>query len=111
MWICFSDAFVSIVQDRDNPNRLMVRARARKHLAALFPTATVIETLAADYRWRVIVSRDQVTKLLADRIADLTYTNFKHTVSDRRLHDLYLNWWSDHRRLQEEDEAAQEGAR
>lgn len=38
MWICLNDAFVSAVQDRNNPNRLCVRARKREHLERLFRT-------------------------------------------------------------------------
>jgi hypothetical protein len=107
MWICLSNAFVSVVKDQHSDN-LMVRARRREHLEALFgERAKIIETKApADYRWRVIATRKQVADLLVRQVNELSYGNFKATVGNRKLHDLYLNFWSGHRRLQEEDEAA-----
>ena len=67
MWICLNDAFISAVQHRDKPNHLMVRARRREHLAAVFPEAEIIETPTADYRWRVVVTKNAFKKgLLSD---------------------------------------------
>jgi hypothetical protein len=53
MWIFLNNAFLSIVQDKDNMARFMVRARLRGDLERVFAHATVIETPPpADYRFR-----------------------------------------------------------
>jgi hypothetical protein len=112
MWICFNNAFISIVADQRSDG-LMVRARKREHLVNLFgKRAKIIETPPpADYRWRTIATRKQVADLLVRQVDELSYVNFKHACVDRKLHDLYLGFWSDHYRYQEEDTTAQGGAR
>jgi hypothetical protein len=37
VWIAMTDSFVSAVQDRNDPSRLVVRARKAEHLERLFP--------------------------------------------------------------------------
>jgi hypothetical protein len=107
VWICFNNSFVSIVQDKTQPHKLMVRARAKEHLLNLFgPKAQIIETPDADYRWRVLTTRRRVTQLMSDAIASLDYPNFKDSVEDDRLHRMYARWWGDHYGLQQEAEAA-----
>lgn len=105
MWLCFSDAFLSVVRDKDDFEVLKVRARKRAHLATHFPHHRILRDDRADYRYRVIASRHDVTRLLIRSIASLDYTNFKNSVKDRELHDLYALWWGDHRAYQEKPEA------
>jgi hypothetical protein len=101
MWICLSDAFVSIVAIPKEPDYLMVRARRHNHLRRLFPDGHIITTPEpADYRYRVIVDREEVTKLLTERVEKINYTNFKDSVEDDDLHDLYLEMWFDHSKFQ-----------
>jgi hypothetical protein len=66
MWLFTSFGFVSIVQDRDNPHNLLVRARVADHLQSLFPKSQVLATPYADYRYRAIVNKKVVRKFLAD---------------------------------------------
>lgn len=101
MWICFNNAFVSVVADKNEPGKLMVRARQRAHLVAVFGKGRkVVETKNADYRWRVLATRSEVAALVAKSVTDIGYTNFKNSVTDDPLHDMYALWWSDHHRLQ-----------
>jgi hypothetical protein len=105
MWICFNNAFVSIVQDKTDPAKLVVRARARAHLVALFGRrAPIVETPRADYRWRLLTSRAKIARLLVNKVETLSYVNFKDSVKDDRLHDMYLTWWSDHHQFQNDPE-------
>jgi hypothetical protein len=106
-WICLNDAFVSVVKDRTDPKgqTLLVRARRREHLRAFLGRhgkgVTILETEAADYRFRAKLPRAKLQAIMASRIDALDYDNFKNSVKDRELHDMYLTWWSDHLKMQE----------
>lgn len=81
MWIASTDGFISIVQHRELPDMLMVRARVRKDLLSLFKEEQIIETLDADYRFRVLVPKKEMAVLVAQKILDLDYPNFKSKVA------------------------------
>lgn len=81
MWIASTDGFISIVQHRELPDMLMVRARVQKDLLSLFPAAQIIETLDADYRFRVLVPKKEMATLIAQKILDLDYPNFKSKIA------------------------------
>jgi hypothetical protein len=102
MWICLNNAFVSVIKDTKVPENLLVRARAKKHLEALFPRLQITETPKRDYRWRVSVPAATMAALIAEKISDITYDNFKNSVQEKKLHDLYAGFWCDHRGYQEE---------
>jgi hypothetical protein len=94
MWLFLSDGFVSIVQDRDNKNNLLVRARVKSHLQALFPDSLIVQTPDADYRFRTVVSKKVVRKFVSDQVSAITYGNFKDTVVDPDYHSACLQVWS-----------------
>jgi hypothetical protein len=48
-------------------------------------------------------SREAFKQLMVDRIDGINYTNFKNSVKNEDLHNLYLGFWQDHRRYQEMD--------
>jgi hypothetical protein len=102
MWICFNDAFISAVEAEDNPNVLKVRARKKGHLKTLFPGKKIYTTEHTDYRHRVFVTRKAFARMVTDRIHELHYDNFKDSVGDTRLHDLYADFWELHWRYQQE---------
>lgn len=80
MWLFTKNSFVSAVQHRNQPNTLIVRARRKQDLVKLFPKkAKQIErTIDADYLFRVMVSKKEFAKRMADYIQqELTYDNFK----------------------------------
>ncbi len=102
MWVCLNDAFVSAVQDHDDPSRLVVRARRKEHLERLFPGRVIVMTPDRDYAARVFVSRDEFASVMADRIEKIDYDNFKSSVDDRQLRDLYKKFWGQHWSYQNE---------
>lgn len=54
MWLFTSKSFVSIVVDKKDPNRRLVRARCQGDIEELFPNANVFEDPQADYQhWRL----------------------------------------------------------
>lgn len=100
MWICFREGFVSAVQNRDNPEDLVVRARNLRHLEALFPYHEIVMSPDADYACRVHVSKIEFGGLVTRKSAAINYSNFKTSVLDRRLHQLYAEFWHLHLRYQ-----------
>lgn len=100
MWIFLSDSFVSIVADRHDPARLLVRGRRPGDIEEfLAPVAgigefAVSETPRADYRFRAFVSRDAVARAVAAHAAAIDYDNFKNSVHDDRRHSAYMGVWS-----------------
>ena len=106
MWLCFNDGFLSVVVDKNDPPRLMVRARRKRDLLNLCGDhIEVIENAGSDYRWRTFIDRKAFGSLVAARIENIDYSNFKNSVEDRDLHDLYLDFWTRHHRYQQQDVA------
>src|SRR5689334_21731085 len=104
MWICFNDGFVSVVADKNDQTRLMVRARRKNDLLNIFgQDAQIVETPEADYRWRTFVDRAAFKAVVANRIDAVSYTNFKNTVKDDDLHEMYMDFWNTHRHYQDQD--------
>jgi hypothetical protein len=101
MWICLNDAFLSAVQDRDNVDRLCVRARKYSHLQHLFPETEIVVTPHADYACRVFVTKHEFAQMLIRKVGEIQYTNFKNSVRERALHDLYSEFWLQHRAYQQ----------
>lgn len=102
MWICFNDGFVSAVDnsyDRTG-DTLKVRARRPEILKRLFPNLELIVTDNTDYRYRVIVSKAAFAEIVAANIKNISYDNFKDSVKDDELHDLYADFWTLHWRYQ-----------
>jgi hypothetical protein len=100
MWLFTSSGFVSIVQDRDNEVNLLVRARAKSHLQALFPRAVVTETQSADYRYRTTLNHKIVEQVVAEQVNAISYPNFKDSVVDPDYHGACLRVWSAMHQLQ-----------
>lgn len=101
MWIFLTEGFLSIVQDRKDPRRLLVRARTRSHLESVFPKAEVQLTEKADYRFRASVSREEVADRVREAVMDLSYGNFKDTIRDEAYHDACMGVWNEMCELQE----------
>ena len=110
MWICLNDGFLSIVQIDDNPGMLQVRARKRSHLESFLRGSSfernIFRTPDRDYHWRVSLGRSTVVELLERQVLGIDYSNFKASVQDPRLHDMYATWWSDHERYQRREHSS-----
>jgi hypothetical protein len=100
MWICLNDGFFSIVRDTSSEDGLLVRCRSRAHLEHSFPSHDVEVTRRADYGWRTRATRSDVVEFLERTTRALDYPNFKASVADRALHDLYADFWELHWRYQ-----------
>ena len=103
MWICLNDAFFSIVAHRDEPESLLVRARREGDIEKYWPLAKSWKDDKADYHYRAVIPRYQVSGVLSDYLMkQLNYDNFKNSVSDQGLHHHYSNIWSSMTKLQYE---------
>lgn len=102
MWIFLSNSFLSIV-DKGDPSgaTLLVRARRRGDIEAVFPNAEVIENAGTDYRYRARIDRDQVALAIAEHVRGIRHCNFKSTVLDDDRHRAYMDTWKAMMRFQE----------
>ncbi|MGE3550054.1 MAG: hypothetical protein AB7I29_09190 [Geobacter sp.] len=96
MWVFTNKGFVSIVQHYQDPDTLLVRARKRQHLEALFPGYEVQETLTGkDYWYRVFTRRGDVARIIADQVQGIDYGNYKGSIppSEQAYHDACSAVW------------------
>lgn len=106
MWLLTVQGFYSVVAHRDDPDMLLVRARARDDIEALreqIPALEPFEDPGADYRHRAVVSRAEWVAALAQLVAAVDYDNFKDAVAARQggaRSGLYGRVWSTLRGLQ-----------
>ncbi len=90
MWVFARDGLLSIVQQRDDPSKLMVRGRVKGDIERYFPKANVICTPDGDYLYRTTVYRDEVGVAIARIVGDINYDKFKPAVTDKRREMAYL---------------------
>lgn len=96
MWLMTTRGFYSAVQHRDDPDRLLVRARCEEDIRALADLVAGEPVLLenADYAWRVETTRAEWSAALQVLAAEITYPNFKSAVRDAAHHDAYMDVWS-----------------
>ena len=95
MWIIQNDAFFSIVDKANNRERdLVVRSRRAGDIPKVFGVEAV-HSPHNDYAFRAEIPRTSVAAVIARRITDIDYDNFKNSVDDRKLHDAYAKVWGD----------------
>jgi len=105
MWICLNTGFLSVIADKD-PRKLIVLARRRRDLLNTFgQDANVVETIDRHYRWRVFVDRESFKAVVAGQIDAISYANFKRSVKDKDLHEMYTEFSQIHLQYQEKDKA------
>jgi hypothetical protein len=107
MWLLFDGGFVSIVAHRENKALLCVRGRVRGDVEAFCKTAIadpkgILETLDADYRFRVVLGRGIVMAAVVEIVATMDYDNFKTRVARSQgiaRSNVYHDVWEDLLRL------------
>jgi hypothetical protein len=105
MWICANNAFLSIVNSDQDPTVLMVRARRKGDIEAVFGKAVkdleVVTLPGRDYQFRAFIPRDMVGFVIGQALRNIDYGNFKNSVKDGYLHDAYAAVWGVMADLQE----------
>lgn len=109
MWIFLNNAFLSIVDPEGAYDGsagpvspcLLVRARIKGDIEAVFPDAKVNETPHRDYRFRAMIDRKTVAAAMAAQVMQLGAGNFKGSVKEKARHDAYMGVWGVMHREQE----------
>ena len=105
MWIFTNKGFLSIVEDRDDPERLLVRARYEGDIERHFGgEVEVLELEGADYRFRAFLPREEVRTVIDRELSSLDYGNFKNSfdrdnvslsrAAREERHDALFQVWS-----------------
>jgi len=90
MWVFTKHGFMSAVQTSNDDQKIMVRSRDKTHLDSLIreydlmadsaEPVQVIESPDSDYRFRIILSRNDWANLITVLACDVDYPNFKNEV-------------------------------
>lgn len=99
MWLFTVEGFLSVVQHRDDHDKVIVRARNRTALEAIADSLgiEIVATPTADYPYRVVISRSQMANLAAAFVNEIDYDNFKnaaHALGDARYDRALMQVWS-----------------
>lgn len=101
MWVFLSNSFLSIVAHEKKKDVLMVRARVKGDIEAVFPNAKVTNTskkrkkgnVPFDYAFRAEIDRHKVAGAILAQVARIDYPNFKSSVTEQDRHHEYLRVW------------------
>lgn len=102
MWVMLNNSFLSVVENRNNKNELLVRARIKGDIENIFNDVKTFEDEKADYKYRAFIPRDLVEKVIASQVASINYANFKGSISpdDEIRHNAYMRVWSEMYKVQ-----------
>jgi hypothetical protein len=117
MWVFSKTGFVSITNEPGTSSYL-VRGRTREDLEDFIRTgshgrwdswcdelvATITDTAdTRDYRWRVVLPRNEVKRIVSDQLDDIDYDNVKDAIDkdDPKRHNALLDVWSAMMNMQE----------
>lgn len=90
MWLFTETGFVSAVADRDDSNRILVRARDKMSLQPLvdrYGAKLVAKVGRSDYPHRVFISRTDFVDWLVELGETLDYDNYKNRAARTRGYD------------------------
>ena len=94
MWIFTTKGFISVVASDQEPGIFLARARNKKHLENLFPFCEIVSLPNRDYKYRVFITQEQFTALMAELATSIDYSNFKNAISDEEYHEACAGVWS-----------------
>jgi hypothetical protein len=92
MWIFTQHGLLSIVENTDEKNTLLVRARQSHHITDNFKSSVPKYSPDRDYHWSSIINKEIVAKRLGEIILEIDYPNFKNSV-DKELKSVYGEIW------------------
>lgn len=112
MWIALTGGFFSVVEDQQDPERkrLIIRARHRGDIGRVFGKKLkergekIYRSPNRDYAYRAFMSKEDFAHEIAQAILEISYGNFKATVKDSQLSELYNEIWYAGLRSQEREE-------
>lgn len=102
MWVFLNNSFLSIVENRNNKEELLVRSRVRGDIDKIFPNSNIFEIENSDYKYRTYIKKIEVSEKIREIVTNINYDNFKNSIpkSEDLRHSSYLNVWNEMRKLQ-----------
>ena len=102
MWVFLNNSFLSIVENRNNKEELLVRSRVRGDIDKIFPDSNIFEMENSDYKYRSYIKKIEVSEKIREIVININYDNFKNSISksEDQRHSSYLNVWNEMRKLQ-----------
>jgi len=108
MWVFTTLGFVSVVQSKTDPDKVVIRSRERRHLENLLREhdlkGTILKDVGTDYEFRMLVPNFRWARAMAEMADRIDYTNFKNAaqanVKDTSpkyvsaLHDIWSTLWN-----------------
>lgn len=107
MWMMTKIGFYSIVEKPKD--KICIRTRNLRDMIQLqlqvYQDGEIIETPLADYKYRMILTREYFEREFGDFAKYITYDNFKNEVqkTNRHREALYHQVWNIMRRAERED--------
>lgn len=117
MWVFARDGFFSVVEDRANKHKVLVRARLREDAVRAMarmrvPKSALQKTNTADYLYRFSVGKGVWADYLREEAMSINYDNVKDNIAkEAARHFAYMRVWSILNILQEDEELKQKEAR
>lgn len=104
MWLLMNKSYMSVVENRNKKDELLVRARVEGDIDRVFPGVKVVKGAGSDYLYRAYISKEVVAEAIRRQILNINYSNFKDSVpwEDEARHDAYLDVWCDLQKMQKE---------
>lgn len=90
MWLFTETGFVSVVQDRNDDTRMLVRARDKqslKQIADWYGAEIIDKVGRSDYPYRLFITRTQFVDWLVEMGSMLNYDNYKNQAAKTRGYD------------------------
>lgn len=105
MWVFLDNGtYLSIVSHRQQPHKLLVRARFEGDIEHTFPGTEVSVTPLADYRYRATLDREVVAARLFAAAMGLDYDNYKASLDIPGRARVYSQVWRVMANSQEEQQ-------
>lgn len=93
MWLFSQRGFFSIVQHKENPDFLVVKARVKGDIEKYWPDAVIERNEDFDYLYRANIARHAVEPVILKMVEDIDYASFKSSLEDKRRYSWYVNLW------------------
>jgi hypothetical protein len=102
MWLMTNRGFFSIVEDRDDPSRLLVRSRHQDDIGFFFQkvldnhpdfSGNTFSQVHSDYPYRLFAPREYVMEVVVDYMNNIDYDNFKNSVRSPIHKSAYGEVW------------------
>jgi len=95
MWVFLNNAMFSIVEDRKDNGRFVVRSRGKDEIEKVFDVPAIVNQ-GSDYLYRAFIPRERVEEVMVNELRRIKYDNFKASISysDKERKYAYGQVWS-----------------